>query len=351
MAGLAWLARVDTIALTALVFVAILRRKAAVRTFFAAIATFLLILGPWWGYQLIHFHTIVPQSGAAVRAQVGFHRALYLTEAKQASWSIGYLSTAPFGESRWWRNTLFVNPDLGLLLFAATVVLAAIWLYRALHKSENVTPVQLLCAFAVIVMVFYTFYVPALWFFRRYLAPAELAAALIWSGVIANFQSSRIWWRRGVAGGLCLMALVWSVLTLTSWWRLEPQSLDTGLEGAKGYREPALTFMAVIPPNAVVGAFQSGALTYFARPSVTVVNLDGVVDPAAHRASEAGLLRDYAKARGVQWFADWPFNLQAFAFFSQRAATPPPAATEVVRGPYRGLDQAILWRLEWQRSR
>jgi hypothetical protein len=66
---------------------------------------------------------------------------------------------------------------------------------------------------------------------------------------------------------------------------------------------------ATLPENAVVGSAQSGALTYFARDDMTVVNLDGVANPDAFSALEAGDQFSYLRQVGVEYIVNWPINM------------------------------------------
>ncbi len=346
MGGLAWLARVDTAAAVALVTTAALVRRAPRAHLAAAAMGFGIVVAPWWIYELIRFHSIIPESGAAVRSQVGFHRSLYLTSSLQAAWAAGYLTTAPFAEARAWRQMLFEAQTTGLLVFAAGWIASAAALARAIAARKAIEPAHILCAFGLVVAIFYTCYVPALWFFRRYLAPAEVALAVAWGAALAHLAVAN-GVRRFAAIAAVTGAVVLGLVQTARWIRFDPASFDIMLEGSKGYREPARIVLASAPPGAVIGAFQSGALSYYAPAGVQIVNLDGVVDGNAHRAILAGRLRDYARQRGVSWFADWPLNRAALDFFSPRATTPPPMLIKGLDGPPRGPDRTTLFAVRW----
>src|SRR3954468_8190799 len=186
VAAACWLARVDTAAVIAMVTAIAIVRRTSVSSLAIAAVAFIAIVSPWWIYELRRFGSIVPESGAAVRTQVAFHQALYLTPASQAAWAAGYLTPSPFAEVRAWRDLLFASPAAGPVVFGGCWLIAALLLYRSVQRTRRIDGAHVLCAFGLIVAVFYTFYVPALWFFRRYLAPAELSLALAWGVVIAG---------------------------------------------------------------------------------------------------------------------------------------------------------------------
>ena len=352
LAGLAWLARVDTIAVAALVTVTALRAKPRPAHVAIAACAFLAAVGPWWAYQLARFGTIVPESGAAVRTQVALHQVLYLTTFEQAAWAAGYLTTAPFVDLRPWRFWLFLNDRIGLLVFVLAWAAAVLLLGRAAIRRGRLDAPHILVAFGLIVSVFYTFYVPGVWFFRRYLAPAELAMTFGWAAAVGVLWARRTFAARAAASLVIVFACVEATVQGVGWARMDAGVLDLSIEGPKGYREPARLLMRLLPSGAIVGAFQSGALAYYAPSSIHIVNLDGVVDRNAYRAIVERRLRDYGHERGIRWFADWPFNRDAWTFFSERASSPEPAFREIWRGPLRGLparapDQTILWAVEW----
>jgi len=348
LAGLAWLARVDTVAVAVLVTVsALLRAKPRLAHYAIAASAFLVAVGPWWTYELARFGTIVPESGAAVRTQVALHQILYLTTFKQAAWAAGYLTSAPFVDLRAWRLWLFLNDRSGLLVFVLAWTAAALLLGRAAVRRGRLDAPHILIAFGLIVSVFYTFYVPAVWFFRRYLAPAELGMTFGWAVAVGLLWDRRTFAARAAASLVIVFACAEATVQGIRWARMEASALDIGFEGPKGYREPARLIIQLLPSNAVVGAFQSGALAYYAPPSIQIVNLDGVVDRTAHRATVEGRLRDYGRERGIGWFADWPFNHNAWRVFSERASSPDPVFREIWRGPLRGPDRTILWAVEW----
>jgi hypothetical protein len=126
------------------------------------------------------------------------------------------------------------------------------------------------------------------------------------------------------------------------------QTLDTGLQGAKGYLRAAREVLALVPKRAVVGSLQTGALGYLADGCPRIVGLDGVVDGGAARAVRERTLAAYARARGVDHFADWDFNLRAFAWFSQASPVPPPKLEPLGEaGPPGSRDRFRVFRVRW----
>lgn len=349
--GLALLARVDT-AFAVLPFgLALLARREWRRLCAAATAALAVVL-PWWAYSTVVFGTPVPESGPAVRQYALLHRELYLTTQGQLAAALGTLLPTPFVHSRALREMVFESSawaGLGTAAYAALVAAVGLVLDRSYRRDGSRAPVlPVLLAWGGAILAFYVFVVPAAWFFPRYLLPCALVAGLLAAGALASgLERARAPWARG---GLALLACVLLVPGLLSAWdllRVETTgTLDAGLHGAKGYRRAAQEILAAVPAGSVVGAMQTGALTYFAPPGVRVVNLDGVVDGFAARALRERRLAGYARARGVTHLADWPFNIENFA----RRAGPAASglrARELARASPQGHESTVLLALEW----
>jgi hypothetical protein len=105
--------------------------------------------------------------------------------------------------------------------------------------------------------------------------------------------------------------------------------------------------LKIVPDSAVLGAFQSGALAFYGWPRTQVVNLDGVVDGTAAQAIKDRNLGEYARSRGVTYFADWPFNYNALRFFGG----PEVAGAEfqmIGQARPQGLDRTVVSRIVWR---
>ena len=112
----------------------------------------------------------------------------------------------------------------------------------------------------------------------------------------------------------------------------------------KGYRTMALEILAQVPPGTTLGAMQSGALGYYAAPSIRVVNMDGVVNRAAADAISANRLGAYITTAHIGYFADWDYNLH---FLKQRWGNAPgPFLREIGAAQAQGEAQVRLYRFE-----
>jgi 4-amino-4-deoxy-L-arabinose transferase-like glycosyltransferase len=348
LAGLALLARVDTVFLVGLLglleFIRGNRKGLLVTVLVAAV-----VVSPWWIYSLSHFSTFIPESGAAVKTQLEFHQSLYLNEPKQAAWAAGTIIGGPFFETQNFREYLFTHPILGSLTALALLLiyLASIrWIYRKKNRPRAWLAFAL---HGMLIALFYTFYLPALWFFDRYLHQTIAAVTLVIAILMAELWRQRLkcriaWPGLSVFSMFVAYGLFQSGLFI---WINPPTTLDVSLHGAKGYREVARDVLKIVPESAVLGAFQSGALAFYGWPRTRVVNLDGVIDGKAAQAIRERNLGEYARSRDLTHFADWPFNYNAFRFFGGPAVA--RAEFQIIgQARPQGLDRTIISRVIWR---
>jgi hypothetical protein len=177
-------------------------------------------------------------------------------------------------------------------------------------------------------MVFYVWFGVG-WFFTRYMTPVAMVVTLVLAVALA-----RVWaWQgrpRLVALGLAA-ALAIIVIVVIGIGTAHNLTADVPNEAAfdsyTGYRDMALAVNERVPRGAVLGAWQSGAIGYFAGEDHTVVNLDGVVNPDAADATRDGTIPQYVRARGVEWLADTDLRLVGFALNDAKRLDPVPTLT------------------------
>jgi hypothetical protein len=126
----------------------------------------------------------------------------------------------------------------------------------------------------------------------------------------------------GLAAILPVIALVGGVVDA-----LRDNERTPTRDALTGYRAAALAIDAIPDDGAVLGAWQSGAVGYYADDRFTVVNLDGVVNPDAHDARIDHSLAEYARERGVDRLADFELFLIRFGLVDAKGVTPTPQFT------------------------
>jgi 4-amino-4-deoxy-L-arabinose transferase-like glycosyltransferase len=346
--GLCLFARVDTVFFVAAVGLATLLRAGARATLLSAAAA-LAAVGPWWLHALTRFGTIVPQSGAAVREQALIYQALGMNVRDQLAWAAGAVVGPPLVDSTWLRQALGSGASAIGCAITVAIVVAAVAIAR---RGRSHDALRILCAHAACLLLFYGLYLPATWFFRRYLLPIHAVAAIAVALGLARVWAQRLAHpRRFRAVTLVVLGCMTATLVaLVRFVTFAPtMTVDQGHHGAKGYREPARQILARAPQGAVVGALQSGALGWFAHGSERrVVNLDGVVDVEAAEALRGGHLAAFARSRGVTHLADWDVNVRLFL---ARSGDPRLTRASLVRvaeaeaqGPH---ERFVLYEIRW----
>jgi hypothetical protein len=346
-AGFAILARVDAVfVIAALGLAALVRRRFAGVAVAAAVAA--VIVAPWWIYCTAEFGSPVPESGPAVGELVAVHHERYLDVGEQMGLAAGQLVGTPLVSAKALRSGLYENPGLGILAWLAFVGVVGWIVWRVRRRIGTYGLALAAAGFAL--LGFYTFVLPAPWFYARYLTlPAALMTVVLAGVAVAAWRARtrRLVDSALVLGTLGLLAAIGIGMTLPNLWRNPATSPDVRLEGTKGYREVARSVLASAPGDAVIGSLQSGALQYYAKPPVRVVNLDGVVDREAADALRERTLGQFARERGVTHFADWKFNLDLFL---ERAGMPGltrGSFSTLYEGPLQGDEKLTLYAIEF----
>jgi hypothetical protein len=310
--GLALLARIDAAFFAVLLGLHELargeRRRLAV---IAACAS--ATVAPWWLYCLALSGSVVPESGAAARALAFVYQGDTVVY-RAWIWSAASVLTTALVDWPALRHAMWiprVGAPLALCAWSA-YGLCARYTLRDLPRDDRL-PLAALCVHAGLLALFYSCYLPVVWFFDRYLAAAQLCVCILFGlGFARALGPGRAAARlsAGAAAGLALLcAAVQSARPLVS----EPDLAELwAVEGPTGYRRPVRAALAELPPGAIVGALQSGALGYYAGHAFEVVNLDGVVSAPAAAALAENRLLAYATQRGVTHFCDWKLQHDLF---------------------------------------
>jgi hypothetical protein len=322
VAGLTVLARTDGLLLVALLIVIQLWRGPRRPLVPAAIAG-AVVLAPWWVWCTLTFGTPLPTSGSAAHQLLPFKSFSAITMSLAA----GAVSGGPFQPWDWLRLRLIGHTTVGSLVFWLLVVVllavAALWVRRRRGRPMEAAAMApsgpgawavaaSLPAFAAGLLVFYAWF-GVTFYFTRYLAPVSLVAAVIVAAVVGRVASSATRWRPPALVGLAALLAVPVVgaaradaydLTVRAVPQVPLESAHF-YDAATGYRQVTRQAMLVPPPGSVVGGWNSGAISYFAGNPVTVVNLDGVVNPAtaALHNDGPGLAR-YVQRRHITFLVD-----------------------------------------------
>ena len=333
IAGLAVLARVDALLLVALLTLIQLwrgPRKALVPASIAGVLT----LAPWWGWCAAEFGTPVPTSGSALH-----ELATYAPfSPHNLALAAGAVSGGPFGNPTGLRTWLDDAPARGAVYFvalvAALLAIAFLWLRRAQPTREDregadsardpgnaYAAAAALPVFAVGLLFFYAWF--GVWYFNtRYLAPVQIGVALAISVFVSRVAGERRTRARigaiALAGAVAIAmgaALVSDAAMLVG----DANGPYLSLDAATSFRFSAHKVVKILPKGSVTAAYQSGALGYFGSGRITVINLDGVVDPNAPSPKVPADTLRYMRRRNVRWLTDWGFFLHPLVTFDARS--------------------------------
>ncbi len=332
VAGLAVLARVD-IALLILLLGGLQLWRGPRKLLVPGAIAGAVVVAPWWIWCTVQFGTPIPTSGEAA------HRLALVQPYSRESLAqvAGAVAGGPFGVWQWLREKLDFHPWVGVAMFwvfvIALVALGVVWARRRVMPQLAVAALPL---FAAGLLLFYAWFAVG-WYFTRYLAPVACVVSLIIAVAVEHVWAIRGTWRVPLfVGATAVLALgLFAVVRATNHNLTETNaSQSTAYETATGYRDMAATVLALTPPGSVFGSWQSGAFGYYADDRVKVVNLDGVVNPAAADAQEQDRTVAYMRDQHVDWIADFTLHIIWFALKSQQQLEHPPVVKAV-----KGLPQ------------
>jgi len=177
-----------------------------------------------------------------------------------------------------------------------------------------------LALFPLVQVAAYSFWILGQWFYPRYYF-ATTAVLVIWICIAVEGLVDRLpRMRRGTELAAAVLA---GAMALLAWNSLPQAALrGTGSDGTE-HQIGVRLLREHVPPGATVGGFQSGALQYYGR-DWHVVNLDGVVNRAAHEAMRDSRMAPYLRENGIDWMLDLDWVIDAL--YSRRAGLAEPMA-------------------------
>jgi hypothetical protein len=253
-----------------------------------------MVVLPWWIYAWLTFGTIVPESGEAVR------QFLMLSNKTRETLSL----VSFYALIEWFP--LF--RETALSAFSGMVL--TLYLIGKSYRQAGKYGALILFPF-FLQLAFYTLYLPAFWYLTRYyyfiFALIIIAFALVVDKFIADKRQRKI-------TSFCILAMMLIIYgsSILPFFAKPTKTPLADIGSLKGYREIAIELNNHLSPGDVVGAFQSGALGYYAPKSVRVINLDGVVNSAAEKALVNRNMKAYVDSQGMNRFADWEYSSYLF---------------------------------------
>ncbi|WP_147675771.1 hypothetical protein [Xanthomonas massiliensis] len=323
------LSRIDGVFVCVAIAIACLALRLYRGLFYSAVSA-LLVVAPWWLFCARKFGSIIPESGAAVKLITQFHQSGYLTSGRALFFILEDVSA-------------FIFPFRSSLVGALIVGFSTLLAMRYIVLKRDFTVVVMLCA-SWLYIIFYLLYLPAFWFFDRYLLTAYVL--LILCGMISANEiifSRGFLTSRRAAGIWAFLAFIVCAGSILGKWTPVHVLYARGMN-ARGYRAPAIWVVDKLPRNAQVGSFQSGALSYFGQGKIEVFNLDGVVDGAAYAAARDRMMNYYICSKGIDYFYDWDFNVRYLGYVS--SAGLPLELNNIARLPSASADNFSLYEVK-----
>ena len=266
----------------------------------AAIA--LLVSSPWWAYNYLEFGSLMPTSGTAQQAW-----ALSEQRIRWVFWALGASSLPTLWLGR--LDETFHDGILLSLLRALVIAGLAVAIARAWRRDGPIGAgatgcarrmvafgAALLCALGVLALYYGLSFI-AYWFYYRYLFPVALVASVVIAWRAAPWALARPRAAFVVVALLCAPTAISAVMA----------QHGRTLHVETVYWEQLALVDAQVPAGDQVAAGQAGTLGYF---RAGVVNVDGKVNREAIPYQDH--MWDYLAARGVHWFADWPFYVEKY---------------------------------------
>jgi hypothetical protein len=327
--GLMILARVDNAFLAALIGAMVFARVG----FKKALAVSLVstaVVAPWWIYCAVKLGSPVPESGMAVRQLIEESGSQKISMAVAAE-----LASAILLQGVHIPSLMPLGLLISLLCFGCGIVVVS----SRLCRSDGLI---LLISNGLLIFLFYVIYLPAFWFFNRYVnfsIFAFIACSLIFAWVILE-RFGRL--RMVAASGAAMFLIALNIDGALVFLSKPEMSLYGGVDGAKGYREIALDILSKLPDGVTLGAQQSGALGYYADRNIRVVNLDGVVNKSAYDAIRAKKLSEFIFSSKIDYIAGWSVNMYHIELHSAQSEVE-LSFKEIARFKGQGIDQFSLF--------
>jgi len=259
-------------------------------------------VAPWLLWNLLRFGTIVQISGVALPEPL---RADFLA-------THGDSLTAALGRSAYLVRQAFLSnlPHLYLVprglpawpaLAAGALLLVSMLRFGDARTRRSLA---LLLPPAAGIALGLLWHAGVRWWTREwYFAPAGWLLA-VFAGAALGFLHQRLGSRvsgKQSTAGFAAAALALAGLALSGpYWRVPSEHRVQQLEAALWLKEHTR-------PQARVGAFNAGILSYFSGR--TVVNLDGAVNARAYEARSENRLADYVVASQLDYVVDWSGTL------------------------------------------
>ena len=279
-----------------------------------------LLFSPWMFWSYRNFGSFIPQSGEIVNhiswalfSNISFKFFLFPLLGVIAT--IGTIADMLFPLLHTLLRYLSPHLYLAILLTLILSLVFFISLYLSIRPFffanshfvrqlySRIRPLSFLILFVLSFSLAYIFGVGGWYYYQRYYFPIFVVLILFLGLTFPLFSQQEVFKRAAlkyyIAKLTCMgmyLATVLLLVILTLFYR--PAKLTMG------YYKIGEWINQHLDEKAVIGGFQSGAMSYLADDR-TIINLDGVVNYQAHAALCSSNFLAYIRSQKIQYIIDW----------------------------------------------
>ncbi len=286
-----------------------------------------IIFSPWMSWNYVNFGTLIPRTSEVVHTvslaylnTLNFNHLLFPVVGLIATvGSIGDMLLPVFRILFYYFRPQLTIPFLGALILSSLFYISLYFTIKPFFNAQSLfsrriysqlQPFSFLVLFVVAFFLAYIFRVGGWWYFPRYYFPVFISIVLFLGLVFPLFSdhtfSGKIKLSHSIAKGVSIgiyAATTVFFLLLIIFYR--PENTD------RGYYKVGEWINDHLDEETVVGAFQSGAISYFAD-NRTVINLDGVVNYQAFHSLRSHKFLSYLRSRKISYIIAWEKTLLSF---------------------------------------
>jgi hypothetical protein len=180
--------------------------------------------------------------------------------------------------------------------------MAFLFLLILIIKERKIPKInhKILLVFSLVLISVYVLYLPAYWYFGRYLFPIVLPLLLL----AAEF-GNKVYKMFNFNKAIYISFLIIVTLFIS---KSKTRELYFNFDTVKSYRYLALHLNQELPEGKTIGASQSGALGYFCQKN-KIINLDGVVNKECYESIRDLKNMDYIKKKNIEYIIGWEDNI------------------------------------------
>ena len=300
LCGLAVLARTDALILGISMTLVWFYKRRFKQIIILWLCVFLAAL-PWMIFTLSIGKMILPESGQAVRLITLFTDGLPYYSMSESLWNspafhwgqlVSFLNFIGWNAFALYPFSLF--PNLSIIFVCVSMILITIY-FRKLPG------VVIFLLYTLGLIAAYSLFVGGNWYHFRYtISVSTLLSTLIIGLFYQQFNKNqvRIVYAVFVSSGLIVLHILFNPLLVNF------QNKGVTLYAQKSLYDSTVWMNTNILTTSTVGAFQSGAISYYAE--FPVLNLDGKVNHYAYIALKNKNVWEYICQENIDYVMDWP---------------------------------------------